>query len=292
MIVVKVTLALLTVLTLFASAPAFADESKSGRSSANDQTPDHEEVVNNGQDPTKPLTRVDIRYQYQNLTPSDHDNANIVTLRADKPIPIGDGWSLGARFDMPLFFTDAVSADNVDGNTEFGMSDLLAQALFIKTANEKIAYAVGGQLILDTATEQQMGGGKYRLVPTLGMRYALPEISKGTWMAALARYDYDFADGRDEDDTRPHKSELQLAPLINFALPDNWFVDLYPNSDIRYNFGHEYPGDSGRWFIPADVMIGKMVTKSTVASVEASVPIIDDYQVYDFKVEGRVGFFF
>jgi hypothetical protein len=28
-----------------------------------------EEEVNNGQDPTKPLTRLDFRYQYQNLPP-------------------------------------------------------------------------------------------------------------------------------------------------------------------------------------------------------------------------------
>lgn len=282
--VMKAAFTLLTVLLLSASAPAFAEDA---------QPEDHPiHGVNNGQDPTRPLTRLDIRYQYQNLAPSENDNANIVTLRADKPFVLGDGWSVATRFDMPLFFTDALSADNADGNTEFGMSDLLAQALVIKTASDKTAYAVGGQVILDTATEQEMGGGKYRLVPTLGMRYALPEISKGTWFAAVVRYDYDFADGSDEDDLRGHKSELQLSPLLNIALPDSWFIDLFPNTDIRYNFGHKKPGDDGRWFVPFDFMVGKMVTKSTVVSVEASMPMIDDYHVNDFKVEGRVGFFF
>ena len=40
--------------------------------------------VNNGQDPTRPLTRLDFRYQYQNLPLEDHDNAPIFTPRADK----------------------------------------------------------------------------------------------------------------------------------------------------------------------------------------------------------------
>jgi hypothetical protein len=42
------------------------------------------EEANNGQDSTKPLTRLDFRYQYQNLPLEDHDNAPIFTRRADK----------------------------------------------------------------------------------------------------------------------------------------------------------------------------------------------------------------
>jgi hypothetical protein len=39
-------------------------------------------------------------------------------------------------------------------------------------------------------------------------------------------------------------------------------------------------------------MVGKMVTRSMVASVEIGVPIVNDYEVYDFKLEARIGFFF
>jgi hypothetical protein len=52
------------------------------------------------------------------------------------------------------------------------------------------------------------------------------------------------------DDDRRHISELQLAPLVNIALPAQWFVNLYPSNDIRYNFGSKRPGDAGRWFVP------------------------------------------
>jgi hypothetical protein len=39
-------------------------------------------------------------------------------------------------------------------------------------------------------------------------------------------------------------------------------------------------------------MVGKLLTTSIVASLEIGVPIVNDYQVCDCKLEGRVGFFF
>jgi hypothetical protein len=68
-----------------------------------------EEEVNNGQDPTRPLTRFDFRYQYQNLPPDDHDNSHISTLRADKPFVLSQRWTLAARSDLPLFLRRARS---------------------------------------------------------------------------------------------------------------------------------------------------------------------------------------
>jgi hypothetical protein len=165
---------------------------------------------------------------------------------------------------------------------------MLLQGLLIYAPTQRFAVVGGTQMIFPTASRDNMGAGKYRLVPTLGARYNLPEITKGSWAAFLLRYDYDVAGESD----RRHISELQLAPLVNIALPDGWFVDLYPSSDIRYNFAAKRPGDAGRWFVPFNVMVGKLVTRSIVASLEMGVPIVNDYQVYDFKLEARVGFFF
>jgi hypothetical protein len=150
---------------------------------------------------------------------------------------------------------------------------MLVQGLLINTLSKRFAVAGGAQMIFPAASRDNMGAGKYRLVPTLGARYNLPEITPGSWAAFLLRYDYDFAGESD----RRHISELQLAPLVNFALPDRWFVNLYPSSDIRYNFAAKRPGDAGRWFFPFNFMVGKLLTKSIVASLEIGVPIVNDY---------------
>ena len=71
-----------------------------------------------------------------------------------------------------------------------------------------------------------------------------------------------------------------------------WRGGLAVAPRVLYNFAAKRPGDAGRWFFPFNVMVGKLLTRSIVASLEIGVPIVNDYQVYDFKLEGRVGFFF
>ena len=46
-----------------------------------------DEEVNTGQDPTKPLTRLDLRFRYQNL-PAGNDDG-LFTLRLDKALRVG-----------------------------------------------------------------------------------------------------------------------------------------------------------------------------------------------------------
>lgn len=62
---------------------------------------------------------------------------------------------------------------------------MLLQGLLINTPTPRFAWAVGTQLIFPTASEDEMGGGKWRLVPTVGARYNLPEITPGSWAALL-----------------------------------------------------------------------------------------------------------
>jgi hypothetical protein len=133
-----------------------------------------------------------------------------------------------------------------------------------------------------------MGSGKYQALPTAVLRVTTPEVTKGSWFALLGRYDVSFAGYED----RAERKEIQLAPTFNLSLPQSWFVTLNPSSDIRYNLADQRPGDTGRWFVPFNFMVGKMLSPSIISSVEVGFPIINDYRVYDFKIEGRIGFFF
>lgn len=252
---------------------------------------EQETEINNGQDITKPLTRLDIRYEYINaaLLESGHDDSHVITFRVDKPFDIAPKWKIATRFDVPVMFTDRRSLDNIYGATQFGLSDILAQVLLVNTYSERYAWAAGAQLVLPTATKDEMGTGAWRVVPTVGMRWTTDEVYKGSWIALAARWDKDFATTRSN---AKKTNELQFAPVINIPLPDAWFINLFPNTDIRYNLGDKGPRDSGRWFVPADFLIGKMLTRTIVSSLEISIPIIKEYHVYDFKTEFRMGFFF
>ena len=239
------------------------------------------EEANTGQDVTNPVQRIDLRAGYSNL-PNGLDVGTFI-LRYDKPLNLGDGWKLGLRFDAPFVYNDVPSLDNPTGSWELGYGDTLTQALLIKSIDKRQAIGFGAQLIMPTATEDQFGSGKWRVVPTFGYRYALPEITPGSFFVGAIRYDTDFAG----DDDRGDVSNLQFAPTLNIALPDQMFLTLFPSTDIRYDF------IANDWFVPFNAQIGKLWGKSTVTSFEFGVPIYKgDAPLYDFKAEARVGFFF
>jgi hypothetical protein len=57
---------------------------------------------------------------------------------------------------------------------------------------------------------------------------------------------------------------------------------------LRINFGDPISGQTGRLFFPFDIAVGRTITDNLMTSLEVSVPIINDYPVYDFKTEMRV----
>ena len=85
---------------------------------------------------------------------------------------------------------------------------------------------------------------------------------------------------------------LELQPLLNIGLPKNWFVVLYPSPDIRLNYGDPISGQTGRLFLPADVLVGIRLNQNCVVGLELSTPIIREFPVYNFKTELRVQFTF
>jgi len=82
--------------------------------------------------------------------------------------------------------------------------------------------------------------------------------------------------------------EPQIAPTLNLGLLHYWFVTFYPSYDIRINYGDPISGQTGRLFLPFDVAVGRKITDRFTMSLEASVPIIKDYPVYNFKTELRM----
>ena len=90
------------------------------------------------------------------------------------------------------------------------------------------------------------------------------------------------------DPSRRNINEPQIAPTLNIALPERWFVTFYPSNDIRINYGDPVAGQTGRLFLPFDAAIGRNITDRVTAYLEMSVPMISNYPVYKFKTELRI----
>lgn len=239
------------------------------------------EDLNNGEDFTRPPARFDFRYRFEDK--SGGDTRQLLILRRDQPTPLGNGWELGTRLDVPLVLTDKKSSDNPEGDLTGGLGDVLFQTTLIESLSDRFALGVGARWFFPTASADQFGTGKYRLLPMLGARWKLPELSRGSYFQLLGRYDFDVGG----DSGRSHISRFQFSPTMSVALPNRWFVTFFPSQDIVVDLLA-----GGKWFVPLDISVGRNLNERMVASLEASVPVIKQFTLYDFKLEARLGFSF
>jgi hypothetical protein len=245
------------------------------------------ETINNGRDITRPLTRFDTSYEYQDTLKGHAENT--FTIRTDRPFCMAPGWEMAVRTDLPCVLTNKITSNEPGKDFNFGLGDVLTQILLVRNEGDFWAFAAGTQLIFPTGTTTQMGNGKYQAVPTFGIRRMLPEISEGSFFGFLARYAVDYAGSA----SRQHINTIGVSPVLDINFPGDWFVETYPSQDIQVNFI-----DKGAVFIPFDIAVGKTKRDKYAVSLELAFPIYyngqpsEYYTFYEFKTEATVSIFF
>lgn len=212
-----------------------------------------------------------------------HTTTDTLNLRYDHAFDLPSSWILATRTDLPLLAKNPVSSDNPSGDYLKGVGDADIQAALIHDVSQRLAFGFGMRLIAPTG-DDVLGSGKWQLMPIVGARYALPELSASSYFEPLLRYDASVAG----DPTKKNISNLQFAPTFNIGLPDGWSLTLYPSTDIRINYGDPVVGQTGRWFVPFDFRATKKLSSEIAMSLEVGVPIVKDYPVYDLKTQLRL----
>lgn len=212
-----------------------------------------------------------------------------VWLRFLSAIPLDNGWRLNF-LAYSLFidrWTTTLSTPNSPSTTthESGRGDAGLQATFSHDLNERWSFGVGARLqgptagrgILSNTADAELGSGNWQIMPWFQVRAAVPELSQGAFFAPTMRWATSFSGNLE----RRRINEPQIRPTFNFDINDRWFVTLYPTYAIRVNFGGSVPGQTGRLFLPADGLIGYKLNDTLQVSLQAAVPIIRDYPVYN-----------
>jgi hypothetical protein len=234
-------------------------------------------------DPTRPVTSIDLRPHYEDDTVSTrNDRLNLIFRRNDR-WDLDGNWRLATRIDVPLAFSDSETDANPSGAYRAGLGRVLLQSYLADLLDDRWAFAAGSQLVAP-ASASNYGSGNWDLVPILAARYMLPEISEGSYFVSEVRYAVSI--GRNFG-SRP-ASEFQFAPELKIVLSPRWFFTLFPNTDIRVNFGRKVAGQTGRLFLPLDGEVGFNLSDSQVASLEVSAPVVRDYPLYRLKIEARL----
>ncbi len=264
------------------SVPAIAETPSSGQTpDAQQPNPEQQDPEYNGEDFTRPQRSFDTRFTYiSSGTTSQTDRGNWL-LRANWKSDLDAGWRLGLLGQVPV--VDKTTFSPTGSDREFGIGDAAFQAALSHAIDQHWAFGFGARLVAPTA-EDALGSGKWQIMPGFGVRYSFLDIGPDTYFVPVVRYAISFAG----DPLRRNISEPQIAPTLNIGLPDHWFVNFYPSNDIRINFGDPISGQTGRLFLPLDVSVGRKIADSWIISLEAGVPIVDDYPVYKFKAELRI----
>jgi len=283
----KLSLFLVAPLISLLAAVCTADSARAGSDGADlgDQT---------GDDPTHPLGKIELLDRFttapgpgsmQGTTKQVETNTPFARIEA--PFRISPQLELAFRVEIPFVSTNAVTSQNQSGQTVTGFGNVLTQSWLIYEIDRRWAVAAGAQVIAPTSTNG-VASNAWEEVTGAVVRLMLPELSEGSYFAPQVRYGVDFL-GNDEGRML---RQLRLMPTLNINLPHDLFLTLYPSPDIRWNYGTAIYGQTGRFFLPLNFLIGWKPTAHTIVSAEFGIPIIKDFPVYTFKTQLRVGYLF
>jgi hypothetical protein len=244
------------------------------------------ELNNDGNDDTDPISRLDLRTQYTSLpdavTPDQvlgDRSRDRETLRDDIVFPRGPD-QIQLRTDVPLVWSNVPTSDNPEGHGQFGLGDLLLQGSYSHALDARWAVAVGVRTILPTASEDALGAGKWQIAPSIDVRASLPEVSVGSYVSLTVRQFSSVAG----DPSRRNVRNTSILPALNLSLPKQWYVLFNPN--IQYNLNSE------KWFVPLNATVGKKFGAKWMLSFEYNYGLVMNDPRYKQYVDFRIGYFY
>jgi len=240
---------------------------------------DDSKQENLGQSFVNPLSRFDLRVKHLDLL--DGQSAEVLTARLDRPFTLANGWKLNTRLSMTSVISDVAGSDNLAGSWRAGTGDLLAQMFLIAPKIGQTSVGFGARMVFPTAGQDQLGRGKYRIVPVAVMLRFPSWLPAGSFYGVGMRHDISFAGDRRRREIR----QLQLVPTLNIALPNRSFLSFFET------ISHDWNGDKG-WFVPLDIEYGRKYAPDRAASLRLQIPLINDLDLYDWALEARLSFFF
>lgn len=179
-------------------------------------------------------------------------SAYFLNIQPVIPVTVGQ-WNLINRIIAPLIYAPGEIGGTPEipmgsqGAGVFGLGDINYSLFFSPADAAGMIWGLGPSLSLRTATDDQLGSGKWSAGPT-AVVLAQPQ----PWsLGVLVRNIWSFAG----DSKRAEVNQFLLQPFINYNLEDGWYLTTEPI--LTANWRAE-PTD--RWTVPLGGGIGKLFT--------------------------------
>jgi hypothetical protein len=232
------TVALLGFVILLASPIVAAEQKSSGG----------EDLAAKTQNPVGAMYSLPFKFNFD--YGADNGEATFLNIQPVIPITIGD-WNLINRVIMPIIDTPGMVTGTpgipnpVQGDGATGLGDINYSVFLSPAEPGKVIWGVGPSIMMDTASDDQLGSGKWSWGPTA----VLLTQPKPWTLGLLGRQLWSFAG----DSDRSVVSQLLLEPFINYNLDDGWY--LITDMVITANWMAK---SDNRWTVPLGGGFGKM----------------------------------
>jgi hypothetical protein len=143
---------------------------------------------------------------------------------------------------VPVIWQDDIAGRS---GSQSGLGDITQSLFFSPKAPGPggIIWGVGPAILLPTATDRLLGGGKWGLGPT-----AVVLKQEGPWtMGMLANHIWSVAGHEDRADV----NSTFLQPFLSYTTPDAWTFGI--NTESTYNWTSE------EWSVPINLTVAKLV---------------------------------
>jgi hypothetical protein len=201
------------------------------------------------QNPVSSLYSLPFKFTFDNG--AANGNANFLNIQPVLPVTVGD-WNLVNRIIAPLI--DAPGGvpglpsvpTPSPGPRATGLGDINYSLYFSPVKYDKVIWGVGPSIMMPTASETQLGSGKWSVGPTAVM---LVQPKWGTW-GVLGRHIWSVAG----DSARADVNQTLIEPFLNYNLDKGWYLitDIIITANWQASSGDE-------WTVPLGGGVGRIM---------------------------------
>jgi hypothetical protein len=199
------------------------------------------------QNPISSLISIPLKFTFD--YGAENGDGTILNVNPVVPITVGD-WNLVNRALIPLGHVDGPisgpgNPSPAPGGSASGLGDINYSLYFSPVNYDKVIWGLGPSLNMPTASEDQLGSGKWSAGVTA---VALTQPGWGS-VGILGRQLWSFAGESDRKDV----SQLLIEPFVNYNLDNGWFL----LTDIIITANWEADSDD-RWTVPLGGGFGRV----------------------------------
>ena len=198
-----------------------------------------------------------------NLGPSN-STANILNIKPIFPVNMGD-WNLINRLILPIAYAegqDEIILDDFSwssGNpgsfgigSALGLGDTTYQGFITPSKEGKVAWGLGGSIVIPTHTKERFGSDKWSMGPAV---VAFAPV--GNWvLGGILQNIWSVAGDSDAADISVFSAQL----AINYKLRNRWYLTSSPLITANWEADKE-----NRWTVPLGGGIGRIIKLDEMA---------------------------